>query len=161
MVQKKEDIKIRYIVEDDIPKIEKIDKSIVGNGRVTTWPFSFEAYWKIYRPNVSLVAEYKGEDAGFLLGTIEQEERSLSIFSRAHSLGPPSRNRRVGWIDMMGISPNYWHRGIGQALVEAFNKECQKVDATMRIIVRESDEGLRQFLTNTGFKKWEVATYER
>jgi len=160
MVQR-EDIKIRTLLETDLAKVNWIDRSLVDKGRVTTWPFSFEAYWQIYRPNVRFVAEYKGVVVGFLLGIIEKEDRSQSIFSQAHKLGPPSTDRKVGWIDMMGVNSDDWQKGIGRALVEAFGKECKQTNAIMRIIVRENDEGLKNFLTNMDFKKWEVVTYEK
>ena len=161
MVQNKGDIKIRRMVKSDLPRVNDIDRSLFGEGRVTTWPFPFEAYWEIHRPKLSFVAELKGEVVGFLVGIIEKEERSQSIFSQAYRVGLPSRNRQVGWIDMMGIRPDYWHRGIGRSLVEAFDNECKRNNATMRIIVRENDEGLKNFLVTLDFKKWEMTIYEK
>jgi ribosomal protein S18 acetylase RimI-like enzyme len=148
MAQKEGDIKIRRMVENDLPKINDIDHSLFEQGRATTWPFSFEAY-------------FKGEVVGFLMGTIEEEERSRSIFSRVYRAGVPSRGRQIGWIDMIGISKDYWHMGIGRSLVEAFYKECQRNNAMVRISVRDNDKELKSFLVTLGFKKREITTYEK
>ncbi|MFC1939831.1 GNAT family N-acetyltransferase [Chloroflexota bacterium] len=72
-----------------------------------------------------------------------------------------SRDRRVGWIDMIGIRPNSQQRGIGRALVEAFQNECRRNNATMRAVIREDDERHKNFTVALGFKKWEVAAYEK
>ena len=161
MARKKGEVKIRRLSESDLPRVNEIDRSIFGEERVPTWPFSFEAYWAVYHPETSFVAEIDGEVVGFLTGVIEKEERSQSIFSGVHRIGPPSRRRQVGWIDMIGISHGCQHMGIGRALVEAFHNECKHKNATMRSIVREDDERLKNFTVALGFKKWEVATYEK
>ncbi len=161
MAQHKGEVKIRRLLESDLPRVNDIDRSILGEERVRTWSFSFEAYWAVYHPKTSFVAELDGEVVGFMTGIIEKEERSQSIFSRVHRIGPPSRERQVGWIDMIGIRRGYQRMGIGRALVEAFQNECKRSNATMRSIIREDDERLKTFTVALGFKKWEVATYEK
>jgi len=161
MVQNKGDIKIRRMVEDDLPKVNEVDRSLFEQGRVTTWPFSFEAYFNVYRPRLNFVAELKGEVVGFLMGTIEKEERSRSIFSHEYRTGFPSRSRQVGWIDMLGVRKDYWHQGIGRSLVEAFYNECKRNNAILRIGVRDNDKELKNFLVTLGFKKREIDTYEK
>jgi len=161
MAQNKGDIKIRRMVEGDLPKINDIDRSLFEQGRATTWPFSFEAYFRVYRPKLNFVAELGGEVVGFLMGTIEEEERSRSIFTRVYRAGVPSRGRQIGWIDMIGISKDYWHMGIGRSLVEAFYKECQRNKAMVRISIRDNDKELRSFLVTLGFRKREITTYEK
>ncbi|GAI75375.1 unnamed protein product [marine sediment metagenome] len=81
MAQNKGDIKIRRMVENDLPRVNEIDRSLFSKGRVTTWPFSFENYWEVYHPKLRFVAELKGEVVGFLVGVIGKEERSRSMFS--------------------------------------------------------------------------------
>jgi ribosomal protein S18 acetylase RimI-like enzyme len=62
---------------------------------------------------------------------------------------------------MIGINPEYQHRGIGRALIEAFHAECKRNNAVMRGVARESDERLNNFLVAMGFRKWDIATYEK
>lgn len=161
MTQDKGGVKVRRMVEGDLPRVNDIDRLLFDEERVPTWPFSFEAYWRIYRPELSFVAELKGEVVGFLVGSIEKEERSQTIFSWAHRVAPPSRHQKIGWIDMIGIRPDCQHRGIGRSLVAAFHDECKRNNAMMRSIIREDDERLKNFVVALGFKKWEIATYEK
>lgn len=161
MAQNKGDIKIRRMVEDDLPRVNEIDRSLFSKGRVTTWPFSFENYWVVYRPKIRFVAELKGEVVGFLVGIIGKEERSRSIFSHTFRAGPLYRGNQVGWIDMLGIREDCWHRGIGRSLIEAFQNECKRKNARMRINVRDKDKELKKFLVGCGFVKSEIATYRK
>ena len=161
MAQNKGDIKIRRMVEADLSKVNEVDRSLFSKGRVSTWPFSFEAYLGVYRPKLRFVAELKGEVVGFLVGIIGKEERSRSIFSQVHRVDPTSQGRRVGWIDMMGIRHDCWHMGIGRSLVEAFYNKCKRNNAMMRISVRDNDEELKNFLVGLGFKKREIDTYQK
>jgi len=161
MAQNKGDIKIRRMVESDLVKVNEVDRSLFSKGRVTTWPFSFENYWGTYHPKLSFVAELKGEVVGFLVGIIGREERSQSIFSHTFRAGPLYRGNQVGWIDMIGIREDCWHRGIGRSLVEAFQNECKRKNARMRINVRDNDKELKEFLVGLGFVRSEIATYRK
>jgi len=161
MAQNKGDIKIRKMVEDDLPRVNEIDHSLFRKGRVTTWPFPVDAYLKIYRPKLRFVAELKGEVVGFLVGVIGKEERSRSMFSHTFRAGPLYRGNQVGWIDMIGIREDCWHRGIGRALLEAFQNECKRKNARMRINVSDKDKELKEFLVGCGFVKSEIDTYRK
>jgi len=149
------------MVEDDLAKVNEIDRSLFSKGRVTTWPFSFENYWRTYHPKLGFVAELKGEVVGFLVGMIGKEERSQSIFSHTFRVGPLYRGNQVGWIDMIGIREDHWHKGIGRSLVEAFQNECKRKNARMRINVRDDDKELKEFLVELGFVKSDIAIYRK
>ncbi|MFC1984457.1 GNAT family N-acetyltransferase [Chloroflexota bacterium] len=161
MTQNEKGIKIRKMVEDDLPRVNAIDRSLFSEGRVTTWPFPIDAYLEVYHPKLSFVAELEGELVGFLMGVIKKEERSRSIFSQVHRVTPASRGRRVGWIDMVGIRHKHWHKGVARALVEAFQNECKRKNAIMRINVRYKDKDLKEFLVALGFKRWGIITYQK
>jgi ribosomal protein S18 acetylase RimI-like enzyme len=154
-------IKIRKMDEKDLASVNAVDHSISGKGRVTTWPFSFETYWRIYQPKIVFVAELNGEVSGFISGYIEKEERSKYLIRQPHELDNSLKESNIGWIEMMGVRPDCWHKGIGRRLIEAFNNECKKINATMRIIVRDDDEELTAFLRNVEFRKSELTTYEK
>jgi ribosomal protein S18 acetylase RimI-like enzyme len=161
MAGKKGDVKIRRMVEFDLPRVYEIDQLLFGEERVPSWPFSFEAYWALYHPELSFVAEAGDRVVGFIVGTVVEEEHSQSILNLRHTLEHPSRNRKVGWIDMIGIDPEYQHMGIGRALVDAFDEGCKRHDAVMGGIARESDKRLRNFLKAVGFKTSDLVFYER
>ncbi len=154
-------VKIRRMVDDDLMIVNQIDRLLFGEDRVSTWQFSFEAYWNIYGPGLNFVAEVDGEVVGFLAGNIAEQERTQSVLDLMHTIDRSSRYPKVGWIDMVGVLPGSQGKHIGQALVEAFQVECKSSGAPMRSIVKEGDERLTGFLKSLGFKKWETTTYEK
>jgi len=161
MVKNHSEVEIRKMLDSDLPRVNAIDSSLFDKERVPTWPFSFEVYWRVYRPDISFVARVEGEVAGFIVGNIVEEGHGQSIMRLSHTIADFSRHRWVGWIDMIGIDPAYQHRGIGRKLVDAFHEECKRSNAVMRGIARESDERLNNFLVAMGFKKWDIVYYEK
>ena len=157
-----DEIKIRRMVEGDLPLVNDVDHSIYGKGRVTSWPFSFEIYWKIYGTSmIGFVSEHNGRVNGFLTGYIKQEERSKLLFVLPREGNYGKQDPNIGWIEMMGVRPEYWHKGIATRLIEAFQEECKKNQATMRIVIRHDDLELRKFFQNIGFKPPEFYTLEK
>ncbi len=161
MANRNREIKIREMADADLVRVNEIDSVLFGEKRVRTWPFSFEIYWDIHGPGVNFVAEVEHQVVGFLAGNIVGQERSQSILDLMHTIGRSSRYQKIGWIDMVGILPDFQNKKIGQALVEAFHKECQRHDAPMRIITRGDDTKLADFLVKVGFRKWETTVYEK
>ncbi|MEE8413735.1 MAG: GNAT family N-acetyltransferase [Dehalococcoidales bacterium] len=155
------DVKTRRMVDDDLMKVKQIDRLLFGEERVTTWPFSFETYWEIYGPGVIFVAELAGEVVGFIAGNISEQARDQSILDLMHTIARSARYPKIGWIDMIGILPGSQGKHVGQALVNAFQVECQQHGAPMRAIIKEGDARLTGFLERMGFKKWETVTYEK
>ena len=151
----------RRMTHDDLMQVNQIDSQLFGEQRVPTWPFSFDTYWNIYGPGVSFVAEVNGQVVGFLAGTIVQQERSQSLIDMMHSESRSSRYPKIGYIDMIGIRPEFQNKQVGRALVNAFFEECRENGAAVRANIKESDERLSKFLVRMGFKKWETATYEK
>jgi len=161
MATNKNDVKVRRMTPYDLTRVNQLDTQLFGEQRVPTWPFSFDTYWNIYGPGVSFVAEVNGQLVGFLAGTIVQQERSQSIVDLMHSSARSSRFPKIGYIDMIGILPEYQNKNVGRALVNAFNDEAKINGATVRAHIKESDERLSKFLTRMGFIKWDTATYEK
>ncbi len=161
MAKDKGNAQIREMVETDLAKVYAIDQLLFGKERTPTWPFSFESYWNVYRPEIRFVAELGDEIVGFAVGNIVEEEHNQSVTSLRHTVSDFNRHRWIGWIDMIGINPAYQHRGIGRGLVDAFHAECKRRGAVMRSVARESDDRLKSFLEAMGFRKWDIATYEK
>jgi len=146
MATEKTAVKIREMTEADLPKVKEIDRALVGPKRALSWPLRVEAYWWVYRPLLNFVAEVDDEVAGFLLGDIRGAEYGTDI---------------SGWIDMMGVAPEYQRRGIGEKLVEAFCEACQRNEVKARVIIREDDERLTVFWQSVGFQRGKLVSYER
>jgi ribosomal protein S18 acetylase RimI-like enzyme len=156
-----ENIKIRPMVERDMAAVDDIDHVLTAKGRVTSWPFSFETYWRMYAKGaLAFVAEMDGKVCGFLSGYIEKEDRSKVLMGRPHEVNPAFAEEWTGWIEMMGIRPEVWHKGIGTRLIDAFRTECKKKNAPLRINAREDDTDLVAFLKRAGFKPSKIRTFE-
>jgi len=146
MATEREEVKIREMTEADLPKVKEIDRALVGPERALSWPLRVEAYWWVYRPLLNFVAEVDGQVVGFLLGDIRGAEYGTDI---------------GGWIDMMGVAPEYQRRGIARRLVDAFCEECQRNEVKTRVVVREDDQRLVSFWTAVGFQKGKLVSYEK
>ncbi len=155
-------ITVRKMKKSDLAKINAVDNSLRGRNRVTTWPFSFDLYWRIYEPEICYVAELNGDVAGFIAGVIEHEERSNFLINQPRSVASPINDSpTVGWIEMMGVHADHWGKGIGLALMDAFTEECRKSNAMMRIVIRDDDEALKSFLIGRGFNRSIFVTYNK
>lgn len=155
-------ISVRKMKKNDLAKINAVDNSLRGRNRVTTWPFTFDLYWRIYEPEICYVAELNGQVAGFIAGVIEKEERSKFLINQPRSVASPINDSpRVGWIEMMGVHADYWGQGIGMALMDAFTEECRKNNAMMRIVIRDDDEALKSFLIGRGFNRSIFVSYNK
>lgn len=159
--QPKAEVKIRTLVETDLPRVNEIDRMLFGSERVPTWPFSFETYWTVHKPTIRLVADVGGKVVGFIVGTITEVEQTQSVLNLRHTIERPSTHRRIGWIDLVGIDPHSQHIGVGRALVNAFSEECRRADAVTKGIAKENDSRLRAFLAGAGFKPTDLVVYER
>lgn len=162
MAENRANIRVRRMTNSDLAKVNEVDRSLIGRRRVTTWPFSFDTYWRVYEPKINFVAELDGRVVGFITGVIEQEERSYDILSHPRPRGSQSAGgRKVGWVELMGVHADHWGKGAGMALMNAFADECKKNKATVRIVVRDDDEDMKNFLLNIKFKRSEVVAFEK
>lgn len=139
------EVKIRRMVEADVEAVKEIDRLLVGEGRVPSWPLSVENELAFYRPALSFVAEVGGKIVGFLLGDIRRERYGIG---------------RGGWIDIIGVAPEYQRKGIGRGLMLAFWAECQRKYLRTNVIVREDDERLIRFCTSMGFHRGKLINLE-
>ncbi|MBI4243597.1 MAG: GNAT family N-acetyltransferase, partial [Planctomycetes bacterium] len=135
-------VKVRKMVEADLVKINEVDNLLFGEKRVRTWPFPFSLYWNSYGPGTIFVAEVGKQLVGFLAGNIADEGHSQSILDLMHAIGRSHRHPKIGWVDMIGVLPEFQHQKVGQALVEAFQKECKDNNAPMRAIIKGDDTQL-------------------
>lgn len=142
----KEEVRIRRMTEADLEAIKQIDKRLVGKDRASTWLESVESVWFTHRPSLNFVAETGGQVIGFLLGDIRGAEYGLPF---------------GGWVTMVGLLPEFQHRGIAKNLVEEFCEKCKENKVRARVIVREDDELLLKFCNYVGFKRGKLVSFER
>jgi ribosomal protein S18 acetylase RimI-like enzyme len=148
-------LKIRVLDESDLDAVVEIDRRVLGKDRRAFWKRKI-AYAGIY-PRPALVAELDGKVVGFILGYVSGWE-----------FGVPDT---VGWIDTLGVDPDYQRSGIGKglfnALIEIFKKsgtqptletEAPEVEGVNVVytLASWSDWDLLQFDHAMGFKKGEM-----
>jgi ribosomal protein S18 acetylase RimI-like enzyme len=139
-------IKIRRMVDEDMPKVKVIDRSLSGSQRSISWQVEAEAEAEVYRPALSFVAELDGVVVGFLLGDIRGVEYGKDV---------------KGWIDMMGVHPKYQHLGIGRRLVGTFCDVCDRNKVDVEVLLREGDEPLKRFFTSMNFRRGDMVNFMR
>jgi len=139
-------IVVRRMVDDDMPKLEVVGRSLIGPPRAMPWQIEAEAEDKVYRPTMNFVAELDGVVVGFLLGDI----RSLWY-----------GNEMGGWIHMVVVHRSYRHLGIGRRLVEAFCGVCEQKKVDAQVLLRDGDEHLRSFFKFRGFRNGDMVTLEK
>jgi ribosomal protein S18 acetylase RimI-like enzyme len=152
-------LKIRALTEGDLDAVVEIDRKILGKSRRDHWRRKI-GYADLY-PRPALAAELDGKVVGFILGYVSGWE-----------FGVPDT---VGWIDTIGVDPEYQHRGIGETLfkrlIENFKRsgkeerpeaEVSKIEGVdvVYTLVRWDDWTLLRFFHKMGFKKGEMTSLE-
>ena len=138
------EIKIRRMVDEDIPKVKVIDRSLSGQQRAISWQVEADVEAEVYRPALSFVAELNGVTVGFLLGDI-----------RGVKYGKDMK----GWIDMMGVHPKYQHLSVGRKLVETFCGVCEQNKVDVQVLLREDDEQMKKFFSMLDFRKGNMVNF--
>jgi len=141
-----EEVTVRRMTDEDLPKVNKISHSLFGKERVSTWLQAVEAHWKSHRPTLNFVAEADDQIVGFLMRGIRRARRMMPL---------------VGWIDIMGIRRDYQRKGVGRKLVEAFTKECEKSGAAISVAIKKNDKPLKKFFAKMGFRDSDLLTLEK
>ncbi len=139
-------VRIRPMVMADIPSIIAIDNKITDKNRASTWETNVGAYLQ-GGPALCRVAAVDGEVVGFILGDI-----------KGWDYGIPEG----GWIDIMGVDPDYQGMGIGKQLVNSFVEHCSKAGKKkIHALVKASDEKTKTFFQSIDFHQGELIDIER
>jgi ribosomal protein S18 acetylase RimI-like enzyme len=137
-------LEIRRMIDEDIPKVKVIDRSVSGSQRAISWQVEADVEAEVYRPALSFVAEMNGVTVGFLLGDI-----------RGVKYGEDMK----GWIDMIGVHPKYQNLGIGRRLVETFCEVCEQNKVEVQVLLREDDEQLKKFFSILNFHRGNMVNF--
>jgi ribosomal protein S18 acetylase RimI-like enzyme len=139
------EVKIRKMVDADLEAVKEIDRLLLAEERVPSWPLSVEDQLAFYHPTLAFVAEVEGKIVGFLLGDIRRGGYGIGV---------------SGWIDMIGVHPEYQRKEIGRKLVLALWSECQRKHVRTNVIVREDDERVIRFCTSIGLRRGKLIHLE-
>ncbi len=137
---------IRTMVPSDLDRIVEIDIKVLGKPRPEYWEMKFELGEK--RSQVSsLVAELDGKMIGFIIGGASRWE-----------YGVPEN---IGWIDTIGVDPDYQRKGIAKILFTEMTNKLKKVGVdTIITFVKRRDPILLNFFNSLGFQKGDMINLE-
>ena len=140
-------VKIRVLNENDLDAVVKIDKKVLGKERREYWKRKI-VYTDIY-PRPALVAELENNVVGFIMGYVSGWE-----------FGVPDT---TGWIDTLGVDPEYQRRGIGrilfQALIENFKHSGREKNPQTKDIKKSKIEGVNNVYTLVNWNDWDLIQF--
>ncbi|MBI3926451.1 MAG: GNAT family N-acetyltransferase [Armatimonadetes bacterium] len=129
---------VRPVTELDITEITRIDEKIRGHYHPEEWETRIRYYIRRDAEG-SLVAECDGKVVGFMLGEVRSGEFGLS--------------EPTGWIEVMGIDPDYQGRAVGTRLAEQMLSHFRRRGATVvRTLVGDEMKPIRSFFESLGFE---------
>jgi predicted N-acetyltransferase YhbS len=141
-----EPVKIRALAYGDLDAIVAIDKALLGKERPELWSMKIELS-ENRSPLTSLVAEMNGKVVGFILGDASGWE-----------YGVPNN---VGWIDTIGVHPEYHRKGIARLLFKEMVNNLKKVGVnTIYTLVNWKEWDLLHFFDKMHFLKGDMLQLE-
>ena len=137
---------IRTMVPSDLERVVEIDIKVLGKSRPEYWEMKLELVGK--RSQISsTVAELDGKVIGFIIGGASRWE-----------YGVPEN---IGWIDTIGVDPNYQRKGIAKLLFTEMTRNLKKVGVdTIITFVNRRDPILLNFFNSLGFQKGDMINLE-
>lgn len=139
------EVTIRPLDELDIGDMVAIDEKIGGEYRPDVWE-TRAGYYIRRDPEGSFVAEADGAVVGFMLGEVRSGEFGLE--------------EPTGWIEVLGVDPDFRGRAVGRALADAMLEHFRDRGATaVRTMVDEDMEALQGFFTSLGFEPSSLRPY--
>lgn len=132
------EVSIRSLDELDIEDVVRIDERIGGKYRPEVWERRI-GYYLRRDPEAPVVAIADGRVIGFMLGEVRSGEFGLE--------------EPTGWIEVLGVDPDYRGRAAGRLMAEAMLEHFRSRDATaVRTLVDEQMEELTGFFSSLGFE---------
>ena len=131
----------------DLSDIVRIDKRVLGKERREYWEIKLERSRKD-SPITPLVAEVDGRTVGFIIGSASWWE-----------YGVPDN---IGWVDTIGVDPDYQHKGVARALMDELMTNLKMIDVdTVYTLVHWRDGGLLQFFDAMGFERGDLVNLRK
>lgn len=131
-------VNIRPMTVGDLDSIVEIDRKVIGKSRLD--------YWKKIVPQnpqypfSSLVADYEGKVIGFVVGEVSGWE-----------FGVPDT---IGWLSIIGVDPDYQHKGVARKLGQEFVKNLKAIGVSIiYTLVNWNDWDLLKFYREMGFTR--------
>jgi GNAT superfamily N-acetyltransferase len=141
-----ERVSLKSLTSSHLEGIVEIDHRILGKRRQSFWKKKIGAA-ESNVPPTGVVAELDNKVIGFILGGVSGWE-----------FGVPAS---VGWIDTMGVDPQYQRKGVAKALMGELIKNFRKAGVrNIYTLVNWSDWDLLQFFRRMGFTRGDMINLE-
>ena len=122
----------------DIDAIVDIDRRVIGKSRLDYWEKLVPQNPQY--PFSSLVAEFEGKVIGFVVGEVSGWE-----------FGVPDT---IGWLSIIGVDPDYQHKGVARRLSQEFVKNLKTIGVSViYTLVNWNDWDLLKFFRAMGFAR--------
>ncbi len=134
----KVEVRIRALEDTDIGDIIALDEKLGGEYRPEVWERRL-GYYLRRDPESSTVAEADGKVVGFMLGEVRSGEFGLE--------------EPTGWIEVLGVDPDYRGNAIGRRLAERVLASFGALGAeSVRTLVDDEMAGIGDFFSALGFE---------
>ncbi len=131
-------LNIRPMRVEDVEAIVEIDYKVVKKSRPDYWKKLITEHPQY--PYASLVAELEGKVIGFVVGEVSGWE-----------FGVPDN---IGWLTIIGVDPDYQHRGVARKLSEEFVKNLKAIGVKIiYTLVNWNEWDLLKFFREMGFTR--------
>ncbi len=138
--------RVRALDELDLGDITRIDERITGIYRPELWEERV-GYYLRRDPDSSQVVEADGRVVGFMMGDVRTGEFGIE---------EPS-----GWIERVGLDPDFRGRDLGKALFDAVVSHFRASGVgTIYTLVDAKDEGVAGFMKAMGFSPSRLQAFE-
>jgi ribosomal protein S18 acetylase RimI-like enzyme len=134
------DITVRNMTVRDIDEVLRIDEKITGKPHAAYYESKAAAY--IGRsPDYCLVAQHRDRLVGFVLGDVRGWEFAAEL---------------SGWLEIIGVEPEYQGRGVSRALMNELCARFHKAGVTVvNTMVNWNDGDLIDYFRANGFERGE------
>lgn len=139
-------VTVRRMSPQDTDAILKINEKITGRPHEAQWE-SRIIDLLARNPLGCLVAEAEGKIAGFVLGDIRGWEFAIP---------------KSGWIEIVGVDPDFQGKGVARALIEKLGLYFRNHNVEQVLtMVNWNDAGLVGFFRSLGFERSEFIVLEK
>lgn len=137
---------IREMRPDDLDQIVEIDRKVLGKPRRDYWEIKLRLVQNRSQ-FAALVAELDGRVIGFIIGGASRWE-----------YGVPEN---VGWIDTIGVDPDFQRRGVAKLLFQEMSDSLKQLGVvSIRTFVKRLDWKLLKFFEEVGFSQGDMVNLE-
>lgn len=139
---------IRLLRSDDFDALVQLDSKLRGGEmRREYWEKKF-AIFRLRHPNLSVVASHDERVVGYAMGNISGWEFGVKA--------------GIGWIELIGIDPEYRRRGVARDLVEELLRQFQALQVkTVYTMITANHTEMLEFFRSMEFKEGGMIQFEK